>query len=403
MKIAFVTPLFIVGGAESYIVRKAEWLINHGYEVIVISQGGDYISHLPLEVRHFIVDGISLMPYVHSPIKLHKLIRQLVSILKENNVDVIEAHNTAPILYVTMSYYTHHLPYFLNVLLETAYDRNVELRILTKLLSHKGLFYTLTADMRTYIEKKCNSTLVCNILPIPVINNLKIPTSVSKPYLLSVARFSEDKMFLKYVIEDFYYYIVKSKHAVIRYLYIVGDGSFREIIQNLAAKVNEEVGYEAIVLKGTVIGAELDTLYQECMAFVGVGTSLLIAASYQKACILASIFMDLQDSSYGYWGMHPLWDSESLTGDYKYYKSKKPFWEAIEMIALDDGFRNTVGQKAFNLFAQKYDSEKVMNDWNAEYKFISSKSFDNFLAIYGFGLLLLNILSHPLYRLKNKK
>lgn len=403
MKIAFVTPQFIVGGAETYIVKKAEWLISHGYEVIVISQGGDYISYLPATVRHFIVEGISLMPYVHSPLKLHKLIQQLVSIFKENKVDVIEAHNTAPILYVSMSYYAHRQPYFLNVLLETAYDRNTELRILTKLLSRKGLFYTLTADMRTYIEQKCGSALVCNILPIPVTNNNRIPTSVSKPYLLSVARLSEDKMFLKYVIEGFYYYIVKSNHSIIKYLYIVGDGPFRDIIQNLAIKVNGKVGYEAVVLKGTVIGADLDTLYQECMGFVGVGTSLLIAASYQKACILASIFMDLQDSSYGYWGMHPLLDCESLTGDYKYYKYKMPFCKAIEMIALDEKFRNTVGRQAFNLFAQRYDSEKVMNDWSAEYKFIFSKSFNNLLAIYGFGLLLLNILSHPLYRLKSKK
>ncbi len=32
MKIAFVTPQFVVGGAEIYILRKSKWLIEHGHK-----------------------------------------------------------------------------------------------------------------------------------------------------------------------------------------------------------------------------------------------------------------------------------------------------------------------------------------------------------------------------------
>ena len=62
MKIAFVTPMMVIGGAETYVINKCDWLIDRGFEVIVISEGGENVKNLPDGAEHIILKGISLSP-----------------------------------------------------------------------------------------------------------------------------------------------------------------------------------------------------------------------------------------------------------------------------------------------------------------------------------------------------
>ena len=61
MKIAFITPRMIVGGAETYIIRKAKWLTENGNEIVVISEGGCLVESLPKGVKHIQIKNIAMM------------------------------------------------------------------------------------------------------------------------------------------------------------------------------------------------------------------------------------------------------------------------------------------------------------------------------------------------------
>ena len=63
MKIAIVTERMIVGGTETYIIRKSRWLLNHGHQVVVISEGGELAGALPDGVKHVTVDFTGRPPY----------------------------------------------------------------------------------------------------------------------------------------------------------------------------------------------------------------------------------------------------------------------------------------------------------------------------------------------------
>lgn len=400
MKIAFVTPLFVIGGAETYIIRKATWLQNCGHEVIIISEGGKMVEMLPNGIRHFKVSGISKMPYAHSPLKLRRILKSISTILAENGINVIEAHNTAPILYVGMSYRYHHIPYLLNVLLEISFDRNPQLCKFTKVLAMRNLYYTLTFNMHLYIENKCRVLLPVHILPIPIsLPYISTPLTVGD-FVLTVGRLTEDKMYLRAVIKSFGIYLQSKIGGAIRFLYVVGDGILREDINRLANDVNASLGYEAIVMKGTVVGRELNILYEKCIAFVGVGTALLIAASYRKPIIIASGFIDLRDYAWGYWGKQPTLDKDSIAGNSKYYHLRQPFEEAISRLSIDDEFRISVANKAFELFKEVYDMDKVMVKWESNYNEICKKEHDTFLTRESIRMYIVNSSLFPLYYIK---
>jgi hypothetical protein len=50
--IAFFTPRMVVGGAEMYVINKSNWLINRGYNVLVLSEEGQWVDKLPSTVVH---------------------------------------------------------------------------------------------------------------------------------------------------------------------------------------------------------------------------------------------------------------------------------------------------------------------------------------------------------------
>lgn len=398
MKIAFVTPQMIVGGAETYIVRKSEWLIKRGHDVIVISAGGCYVDQLPEKVSHYEIKELLYAPYSMSGFHLMDVLKKISDIIKKESVDVIEAHNAFPVLYITMSYSFHGCPFLLNALLELNYDGNYQLCLLTKLLSKRSRYFTLTLSMNDYIERKCKARLSPHILPIPI--NAPSDLSITEEkYLLSVGRMGTDKMYIKHLIVSF---CNLKKNRIIDSevkLVIVGDGNLYGEVNEMASQANRELNDNCIILKGTVIGQELSNLYKCCMAYIGVGTTLLIAASFAKPIILASGFYEFQPFAFGYWGAHYDLDKHSLGGGPDYLDCKMSFEQAILEIVRSQDFRKELSVKSYSLFKEVYDMDKIMFDWESFFKKNINVLNDNILALWGKVFLLLNICLYPIYKL----
>ncbi len=366
MTIAFITPLMIIGGAETYIINKCEWLIANNFNVIVISEGGENVSNLPQGTIHITLEGISLPPLVFTNAQYNSFKQKLKTILLDNKVNVIEAHNSYPIVHVASLYNETGIPFCVNILSELSYRRNPLLKIITKKMDRFGLFYSLTPQMHEYIEGVTKLKLNPNIIPIPV-KAIETDSSVStQKYILSVSRLSEDKDYVKYLIQDFYEIYRKNESFKEYKLVIVGDGNLFNELNQLALHINGELGQEIIQLKGTVVGKDLEKLYQGCTMFVGMGTTLLLAASCAKPSIIAGFTPETNKSAWGFWGENNL-DKDIIVINSPKDRSPVSFQLAIQSIIESDSRRTSAGNAAIKMFNENYDYNSIMTLWKSEY------------------------------------
>ena len=381
MKIAIVTERMIVGGTETYIIRKSRWLLNHGHQVVVISEGGELAGALPDGVKHVTVDFTGRPPYHFGKKQLSKRIMQLADILLENQVDVIETHVSCSIRYVAMSYRYHRIPYCLNVLMESAYDnRSLSgLNGLTRALDRRGLYMTLTERMNIYIERKCHHKLHPKILPIPLPLPPKKGLDV-EPIVLTVGRLSPEKMYLRYLIDDFTELARAKRISEEIRLVVIGEGALYEEIRRQVDVANEALGREAVVMEGTVVGERLDQLYEQCLAYVGVGTTLLIAASFGKPAIIASCVKKYQPYAFGFWGEEPEKDGILIGGDESVISRRTSFKEVIEAVVMDRELRRDVSEASLKLFKEVYDMDSIMEKWSRIYEDVSARLYDKSLG-----------------------
>lgn len=376
IKVAFLTPKMIIGGAESYIIAKSEWLVNNGFEVVVISQGGENVGNLPNGVSHVVFDNISNSPLSFDKEKYTIFIRELSSLLVKNCVDVVEAHNTFPAVHIAMSFKVTGIPFFVNILNELAYERNPLLAILTRKLNSFGLYYTLTSEMNAYIEKATHSKLKPNLLPIPVKGIVSNESAIDQNYILSVCRLSEDKRYVKYLIKDFYELYANNNKARNYKLIIVGEGVFYEKTKTLANNLNNKVQQTIIELKGTVVGDDLALLYNNCSAFVGMGTTLLLAASCGKPSITCGFTRDSEPFAWGYWGENVL-DKNIIGMGLNKDRKQTSFKEAIQTLLESKERSLSSGRAAKEMFYDNYDLEIIMKNWQGEYHKVIDRFSDN--------------------------
>lgn len=372
MNIAIVTNKFSIGGAETYTLRKASWLIENGHNVILISAGGEMVKFIPIHIKHYEISGIAISPYIHKKKKLNSILYELSDIFKINKIDVIEAHNANPIIYTLLSYKTHGIPYLFNDLLEFDFDHDYILRYIAKKLSKEGLFFVLTQEMLRYINELIGSDLQAEIIPIPYTKPKDKESTLDKNYFLSVARVSPEKMYVKSLIIGFGKYITSNKGCRIKKLIVVGDGD-EHLVKELklnAEEINKATGYCAVEMKGSVIGKELISLYKNCSAFIGVGTCLLISASYGKPTIIASGLKNMKEYAYGFWGTHIDIDSQSIGAKDTYVPYSVPY-ENILLEINDKDKADKYGKAAFDLFEKVYDMDKIMNMWLYSYANVS--------------------------------
>lgn len=382
MNIAFITNDLIVGGGATYIDRKSRWLIDKGHNIIVISEGGIYANELHPNVNSFVIDHLSKIPFALTKKTSDKIQKQLSEILISKDIDIIEAYGPSAILYTALTYPVHKKNYLFNCLLEFNFNNSWILSSITKLLNNKGRYYTLTTQMSDYINKKCGVLLSPTIIPIPI-GSVPNDTLSEKPYVLSVGRMSPDKLYLKYLMADFYYLHKNQSINKDIKLIAVGDGPTYEEMYELAESYNKDIGYKIITLTGTVIGKELDNLYKECMLYIGVGTTLLISASYSKATILGSGISNDNKYAWGFWGDDRKLDKNSIAGTSTEYLHRKSSYSEILKLALnDEDIRNSKGRVAFELFSEVYSINKIMTDWESQYRKLANYPLDNELIDY---------------------
>lgn len=395
MKVAFLTPRMIVGGAETYIICKCNWLRNHDHQAIILSEGGENVDNIPDGVKHFVVESISQPPYALSYSNKKKMLFTISSILLEEKVDVIEAHNTFPIIYALLSYKHHKKPFILNVLNEESYRRNFQLSFITAFLSKYALYFTLTSQMNQYIEKKVHVSLLPHIIPIPI-ESCGSHDVYESSYILSVCRMSSDKMYIKHLIEGFRGAKISKLIPSNITLVIVGDGILFDKVSDIVEKANRDLHDSSIILKGTVVGEQLHDLYKHCLFYVGMGITMLTAASYGKACLMVGMQRECQPFVWGYWGNNPAMDKNSIVAN-RNYTNRKFYKDAITNAVNNYSERQEMGKKALSLLSANYSVSKIMNEWLFQYEMLSKVFPISCLNFMVFISNLYNLLVHIVY------
>ncbi|MCC8171930.1 MAG: glycosyltransferase [Parabacteroides sp.] len=365
MRIAFVTPKMIIGGAETYILTKSNWLVNHGYSVVVISEGGENVKNLPDGVKH-IEFKTEISPASFSFGEYRQYIDRLSAILLNEKVDLIEVHNSSPVVHIAMSFLKTGIPYLVNILNERSYACNPLLNKITRNISSYRLCYTLTSQMASYISSRIGKDMNATILPIPVKGIASSGEKQEGDYILSVCRMAPDKMYVRHLIKDFSALMCAGKLDKQYKLLLVGEGELYEKVKETVNRANQSIGWSAVELLGTVTGTELEKLYRGAKLYVGTGTSLLLGASCGKPCIIPGFTRQTMPYAWGIWGERKE-DKDVLSVSELQHYTKTSYADLILTLVNNPHLCIQTGLKAKKLFDRYYDSSQIMHRWEEEY------------------------------------
>lgn len=375
--IAIVTPRMVVGGAESYTIAKARYLVEHGYKVLVVSAGGENVQNLPSNVTHYTLEWIDRAPYELKKRERVKVVNLLTTILQENEVTVIETHNTYPVYYGALAAKRARIACLYNLLNELSHRKQKITNLLVQAFSRGNAYFTLTHQMNEYVERKLRTQLNPTVIPIPVEVTACESTGTTENYILTVCRFSPDKMYVKWLIEGFAEALTNESLPQGMLLKVVGNGDLKTEIEQCAIRANVAAGYDAVQLLGFRTGNELESLYEGCRIYIGMGTTLLKAAQKGKAVVMVGLEEPQSQFAWGYWGENPIRDAHSLAeqGSGTEGKTNKmSFADALSIATHEEKLRD-LGNKAKILFETHYEFGKIMKEWENQYHRIACSQF----------------------------
>lgn len=393
MRIAFITPYMQVGGAETYINNKAKALIENGYEVFVLSEGGPFVSSLDKKITHFTIENISKPPYQLSFNERKTLTTDLINKLRVNSMDIVELHNVNPIHYYLLVFKKLQIPFICNFLSERALQRNFLLRFALQIIHPSKCLYTLSEQMRRRLSTQSifHTRFEFKIIPIPINNPIYFSSSLNSygKYILSVARLSEEKMYVKCLMLDFIDLIANKKKNVNYNLVIVGDGEYYDELSIIAENFNLLSYKNKIYMLGTVFSPTLEQLYSSCSLYIGMGTTVIQAASYGKPVLLAGVDLDDQSYSWGYWGTDKN-DYQFIVGNKTKNEYKKTYLTSLsDFFDLSLNSLNQYGEKAYQVYNTYYNADSFINQWlNVLDKTVKSTNKINWLLFLVYSFLI---------------
>lgn len=288
MRIVFVLTRFIVGGSEAYVFEKAKWLKQRGYDCLVMSSGGENASILEGVVDHLIISNLDKNPLSISRWEYKQVQQDIINGLGPFRATHIECFELNPAKYIFSIIGGIDLDIRVNmmVLSELGFKRDFALQISAKYFERSNLLYTLNSGMSLHINEDSILKLTFGLINIPIEDNHQKDSVVNShhPYILSVARLSYDKEYIIELVEAFGR--VASCIPDTRLL-LIGDGPNRTTIKKKIDALDASIK-DRISLLGSLSKENTVSYIKGCSLFVGMGTSLLQAASYNKLCLVTS-------------------------------------------------------------------------------------------------------------------
>lgn len=385
--ILFMTPRMGIGGAQRYVIQKASWLKKKGLHVVVCSEEGEWVSELQNEgITHYSLSWINEDPYLIDYEELTNRLKAINDIIKAENINLIEANQLFPAVYSYHLGKIIKIPVIMNVLSELSFlnPRNKQLLIE---MDRNGLYFNLGKESNKTLEKKNQIRLEkCVNLPIPIdVPKMKISRG---RYLLTVARFAKEKRYIQYLMEDYVEFIIRNN--INNYDFkIVGDGPLNNKYRKIANRLNKKIKrFDCkIDLLGNKVGEDLKDLYKFCDIYVGMGTTLLSAASFCKPAIIATFPPFDIKQGYGYFGFL---EGNTSFGQVSDDLKKESYKKLVEKVFFNADLYENVVTKGYQLIKSEYEINVIMNKWlsiyetlkNSEIQYSNNKTIKESLRVH---------------------
>lgn len=276
-----------IGGAETHIVELAKELHRNGLNVIVASNGGEYVRELEADgIKHYRVPMQN-----KNPINMIKAAKMLKKIIKAENIDIVHAHARIPSFILGRLYKRMKFPFVTTA--HWVFNTGYGLKYITNwgektvAVSEDIKQYLMdnykipSGDIRVTIngidtEKFSSKTDASDIRQELGIND-------SDTVITYISRMDESRsLAAKQLIE-----VVPELAKEIPNLkvIVVGGGDDFEKVKAMTEAANKSADYRAVILTGG--RTDINKLIAPCELFVGVSRSALEAMAAEKPVIIA--------------------------------------------------------------------------------------------------------------------
>lgn len=353
----FVNNITGIGGAQLYILRKANFVAKKGFEVYIISAKTKGVKFKELlDYRFLEAKEMLFTPTLFFKKRKEKIINEILDFIDytENDEILIESHQVNPALWAEKfaeKVEAKNLVYCIG-----PFDSHKE--IYKNFFNKKMLFNELLGCNESYIPNTFGIIYNNNYFNIPfnkneivIVSKMEDPEDNYDLKILTISRI--EKTYIKQSILDLIDFSKLNPKLRIKYDLILSKNKGKEYDQLAKIIENNKQGNLIINLKGPVTKLTSD-LFEGYTLFIGMGTAVLNAVSMG----LPSLVVDYRNNKYyGFFGFdyHEFGSGVKIADkslDYFLYK-----------ILNNEVDLENIKKTAYNFFLKNYESEKVNNNF----------------------------------------
>lgn len=351
----FVNNISGIGGAELYILRKAKYLINQGYDVIIIS--GIVEPILISEFKNLNAFEFNQILFPTNILKRGDVEKTLVLInelaqIKNDDKLLVESHQTAPALWAEAFALNNNCSNLVYPLVEISLKRKI----------YKQFFFD---KLNNNLLLGCNKSYIKNVFNVDKPNNyINIPFSadeiettscnIEKQYdigLLTLSRVNKN-----YIIESIRQInrvALANQNLVFNYdIYLDKrkGRNYKKIIREIG-KIDAD---NLLINTRGPVNPLNTSVFSNQDIFIGMGTSLLNACSMG----LPSLVIDYRNNNcYGFFGLdHFEFGASEKRADRNLSYFIKEYLNNIQMKGL-------LGKQALEYFQNNYEAQNINNQF----------------------------------------
>ncbi|WP_208560221.1 glycosyltransferase [Marinilactibacillus kalidii] len=350
-----------VGGIQTLIYRKSKWLIEHGYNVILLTSSKG-IMHNSFESIG--VNIITSNVFFTNSLGTKELINCFNEIIgamnNQDKIDVVEcfepvnAHNgliISKLFNAKLLVGVYHPKAF-----TTGFEiRNQSYLNLIKVLDESGSLVFMNEDVlvshESFYNIKINNS---SIIKLPVDQKETRPHFIHNEcfVVVSIGRLVDFKKYVYGLISDFDEFYAINKNSRLE---IIGDGNEKENIVKFA-KTFQSYRDGKIIFLGTIPYSELDEYLYKASLVIGMGTSVLETSSAGIPSVIAPAYFQSNISN-GY-----VFENDNV-GDTKNNCSNTYRYYMDTLYNIDIEAYSEISKKCSDFVKNNYDINIIMEEW----------------------------------------
>lgn len=354
--VMFVNNTSQIGGAQLYILRKAVFLINNSYDVYIITGRKEPIEYKEFEsIQLLEIEEILFPPNLFTKKQHLNILDKIIEFVNHTKKDEIyvESHQTSPAIWAELFAEKINSTNIVYAIAALSLKRTVY----NKFFKDKLIKNELLGCNRTFIETFFNTKTNNNYINIPfdkneIVRNECDEANSEETYDLALLTISRiDKTYIKNSIINLGKYTrinnkVKIKYNI--YLSKTSGNNYKKLLKVIKKYSADNFN---INLNGPI--SPLNTsIFRNQDLFIGMGTSILNASAMR----IPSLVVDFRNNKYyGFFGV------DHFEFGLSSYLAQKDLSYFVDYLLKNKNEINNLGEKAYTLFNNEFESGKVNN------------------------------------------